>query len=248
VAKLLLVDDEQGTLTWMTAALASAGHEVRGITSARAALDEIQTFQPDLIITDLLMPEMDGLAFARVVQRYAGVPVMFLSIVKKFGEAVLAGAAGYVQKPVTAQEVRAAVERVLGRGAARNTLLVVDDDPDIRWLYRSFLEPRFSVLEAADGRAALDLLHSESVSLAIVDVHMPVMNGLELVRAMREDPALRELPVIVQTSDPTALRARVWIDLQVSGTIEKGRFLEWLSTQIDAHTAPGAAALPAPHS
>jgi CheY-like chemotaxis protein len=240
MAKLLVVDDEEGTLTWTKAALAGAGHDVRTITGARAALEALRTFRPDLIISDIFMPEIDGLAFARLVQRYQGVPVMFISIAKKQGEAVLAGAVGYVQKPVTAAEVRAAVERVLGRGATRNTLLVVDDDPDIRFLYRSFLEPRFTVLEAADGRAALEILRQAPVSLAIVDVHMPVMNGVELIRAMRDDPALRELPVIVQTSDPTALRAPVWIDLQVSGTIEKGRFLEWLHGQIDAHVGTGA--------
>jgi CheY-like chemotaxis protein len=240
MAKLLLVDDEEGSLAWMRAALGSAGHEVRTSAGPRAALDELRTYRPDLIISDILMPEIDGLAFARLVQRYLGVPLMFISITKKAGEAVLAGAVGYVQKPVTASEVRSAVERVLGKGATRNTLLVVDDDPDVRWLYRSFLEPRFKVLEAGDGREALALLRREPVSLAIVDVHMPVMNGVELVRAMRDDPALREVPVIVQTSDPSALAARVWIDLQVSGTVEKGRFLEWLSAKIDAHTSPGS--------
>jgi CheY-like chemotaxis protein len=244
VAKLLLIDDEQGTLAWTGAALAASGHEVRGSTSPRAALELIDVFDPDLIIADILMPELDGLAFARMVQRFRGVPVMFISIARRQGEAVLAGAVGYVQKPVTAAEVRAAVEQVLGRGAARNTLLVVDDDPDIRWLYRSFLEPRFRVLEAGDGHEALTILQKESVSLAIVDIHMPVMNGVELIRAIRSDPTLRELPVIVQTSDTAALRAPVWIDLQVSARIEKGRFLEWLSSQINAHIRLGRSTAP----
>jgi CheY-like chemotaxis protein len=248
MAKLLLVDDELGALAWMSAALSAAGHEIQAADSARRALETLRTFRPDLIIADILMPEIDGLAFVRLVQRYRGVPVMFISIAARQGEAVLAGAVGYVQKPVTAAEVREAVERVLGRGAARNTLLVVDDDPDIRSLYRIFLEPRFEVAEAADGRQALDVLHKMHVSLVIVDVHMPVMNGVELIRAMRADPALRDLPVIVQTSDTTALRAPVWVDLHVSAKIEKDRFLDWLHSQIDAHVAAESANPPLPTS
>jgi CheY-like chemotaxis protein len=224
----------------MSAALSSVGHEVRDAGSVREAIETLKTWAPDLIVADIIMPEIDGLAFARMIHRHPNVPLMFISIAKKEGEAILAGAVGYVQKPVTAAEVRAAVERVLGRGSERNIILIVDDDPDIRWIYRTYLEPRFVLLEAAHGAAALDVLRSQPVSLAIVDVHMPIMNGVELIRAIRADPALRDLPVIVQTNDTTALRARVWVDLQVSQAVEKGHFLDWLRRHIDDHVAPSS--------
>jgi CheY-like chemotaxis protein len=185
------------------------------------------------------MPEMDGLTFARLAQRHPGVPLMFISIAKKQAEAILSGAVGYIQKPATVGEIREAVERVLGRGAQRNAILVVDDDADIRELYRSFLDPRFVVFEAEHGRRALELLKAEPVDLAIVDVHMPVMNGPELIRAIRADSALQQLPVIVQTSDRTALHAPVWRDLHVSQLVDKHDFLHWLNGQIDEHTQIG---------
>jgi CheY-like chemotaxis protein len=235
MAKLLIVDDEEGTLAWMTAALASLGHEVRGASGGRAALETLSTWHPDLIITDILMPEMDGVTFSRLVRRHEDIPVMFVSIARRQAEAVLLGAVGYVQKPATAAEIRAAVSRVLQHPRERSTILVVDDDADVREIFRGCLESSFNVVEAEHGRVALDRLHEQKVDLAIVDVHMPIMNGTELIRAIRADPAFETLPVIVQTSDLTALRAPVWRDLHVAQLVDKGEFLDWLNTQIVEH-------------
>jgi CheY-like chemotaxis protein len=238
MAKLLMLDDDEQTLTWMRAALESRGHEVAVFTSARGALDALETFRPDLIVADILMPEMDGLSFARLARRHAGVRLMFVSIAQKQAEAVIVGAAAYVKKPATPAEISAAVERVLGEGARHNTLLVVDDDQDVRELYRALLGPHFAVLTAANGEEALEVLRREHVDLAIVDVHMPVMNGAELIRAVRSDPILERLPVIVQTTDRTALQAPVWGTLRVSQVLDKHSFLDWIEAQIGSVT-PG---------
>jgi CheY-like chemotaxis protein len=204
-----------------------------GFLSARAALAALEKTKPDLIVSDILMPELDGLAFARIVRRLHGVPLMFVSIAKKQAEAVILGAVGYVQKPASALEIRSAVERVLVDPTRRNTILVVDDEPDVCDLYLEFLSPGFHVLTAANGRDALDILHKVHVDLAIVDVNMPIMNGAELVRAVRSDPKLEMLPVVVQTNDPTALRAPVWATLRVSKLMDKTTFVEWFESQLE---------------
>jgi CheY-like chemotaxis protein len=165
---------------------------------------------------------------------------MFVSIARWEAEAVLLGAVGYVQKPATAGEIRDAVTRALEHPDAHNTILIVDDDPDIREIYRCSLEPRFDVVEAENGRVALERLHGRRTDLAIVDVHMPVMNGVELIRAMRADPGLERVPVIVQTSDLRALRAPVWRDLHVAQLIDKQDFVDWLNTKIVEHVAARA--------
>ena len=235
MAKLLLLDDEPEALEWMTAALAALGHEVRGYSSGRTALAALSEWRPDLIVADILMPEMDGLAFARLVRAHGGPPVLFISIAMKRAEAILAGAVGYVQKPATADEVRAAVQQVLGREAGRASILLVDDDPSTLELFRMFLEPSFDVEEAEHGAIALALLRQRPFELVITDIHMPIMNGVELIRAIRADPALEHIPIIVETSDLRALSSPVWRELKVASRIDKLEFLRWLQHHIDAH-------------
>jgi CheY-like chemotaxis protein len=94
MAKLLVLDDEPETLEWMAAALTSVGHEVHLCSSGRQALAELGTWRPDLIVADILMPELDGLAFARLAHASGGPPVMFISIAMKQAAAVRTGAVG----------------------------------------------------------------------------------------------------------------------------------------------------------
>lgn len=216
MAKLLLLDDEPDALEWMTAALTQLGDEVRGYRTGRAALADLDSWRPDLIVADILMPEMDGFAFARLVRAHGGPPIIFISIAMKRAEAILAGAVGYVQKPATANEIRAAVADVLGHRPRRSTILVVDDDEETLELYNVYLGPGFDVVEARDGVEALAKVEQQSIDLVITDFHMPNMNGLELIRRLRADPRFERLPVIVQTSDRAVLASPAWRDLEVA--------------------------------
>jgi CheY-like chemotaxis protein len=227
MARLLLLDDDPPTLAWMTAALEAHGHEVVAFTSGAAALEAVSTSRPDLIVSDVLMPEMDGLVFARLVRRYR-VPVLFVSLAKKEAEAVLVGATGFLRKPASANEIRRAVDRTLGDVDRRAAILVADDDPLVRELYTAFLEERFDVVAVEDGAQALEVLRRRVIDLAIVDVHMPVINGADLVKAMRAEPRWEHIPVIVETSDPTALDAPLWNALRVSRVMDKQGFAAWL--------------------
>lgn len=79
-----------------------------------------------------------------------------------------------------------------------NMILVVDDDSHIRKLIRIYLEKnQFSVLEAADGQEALDLLSHTKVDLAIVDVMMPRIDGIELTEDIR---SYLDIPILMVTA------------------------------------------------
>lgn len=83
------------------------------------------------------------------------------------------------------------------------SVLVVDDEPSARLLIRTLLEKRgFSAVEASDGLEALEAMRDhESIGLAIVDLKMPRMDGLELIWELRDARAGSELPVIVVTGE-----------------------------------------------
>ncbi|MEK4661241.1 response regulator transcription factor [Priestia sp. FSL H7-0729] len=79
-----------------------------------------------------------------------------------------------------------------------NTILVVDDDSHIRKLIRIYLEKnQFSVMEAADGQEALDFLSHTKVDLAIVDVMMPRIDGIELTEDIR---SYLDIPILMVTA------------------------------------------------
>jgi CheY-like chemotaxis protein len=87
----------------------------------------------------------------------------------------------------------------------QKTILVVEDEADIREsLVEFFEEEGYRVESARDGQVALDKLASiERPCLVLLDLVMPVMGGVEAYAAMKANPNLADIPVIVSTSDPS---------------------------------------------
>jgi DNA-binding response OmpR family regulator len=84
---------------------------------------------------------------------------------------------------------------VTGRPAL---VVVADDDRDIVALVRAILSKAgFDVVEASDGVEALDLVRARRPQLAVLDISMPKLDGLAVLRSVREDPELADLPVIL---------------------------------------------------
>jgi two-component system alkaline phosphatase synthesis response regulator PhoP len=81
------------------------------------------------------------------------------------------------------------------------TILVVDDEPGIVQIARDYLDRAgFRVITAGDGEAALRLARAERPSLLVLDLMLPGMDGLDVARALRQDPATRKLPIIMLTA------------------------------------------------
>ncbi len=81
-------------------------------------------------------------------------------------------------------------------------VLVVDDHPVNRRVIRLFLEPfECELVEAENGQRALEVLEQQPIDIVLMDVNMPVMDGLEATRRLRQDPRLARLPVIALTAD-----------------------------------------------
>src|SRR5487761_2645674 len=82
------------------------------------------------------------------------------------------------------------------------TILTVDDSPSVRQMVKITLTGAgYSVVEACDGRDGLDKAKSHSVNLVITDLNMPVMNGLEFIRSLRQSPAYRGVPIVFLTTE-----------------------------------------------
>lgn len=87
------------------------------------------------------------------------------------------------------------------------TILIADDEEDARTIIcmRFAKHPEFRIVEATNGREALDLAKEEHPDLVVLDWTMPGMSGLEVMQAFRGDPAMAAIPVIMTTGrdDPS---------------------------------------------
>jgi CheY-like chemotaxis protein len=83
-------------------------------------------------------------------------------------------------------------------------VLLVEDAPFLRYAFGRLLRMHgFEVMEANDGREALECLNAFRPELVLTDLMMPVMDGVELIERLRADPATADLPVVAITADAT---------------------------------------------
>ena len=121
-AKLLLVDDESQILRTLQATLASQGYEIKTAGNGLDGLILFREWRPDLVITDLSMPEMSGVELCREIRSIASTPIIVLSVREQEGAKVAAldaGADDYVTKPFNIQELKARVRAQLRRQGAQ---------------------------------------------------------------------------------------------------------------------------------
>lgn len=103
-----------------------------------------------------------------------------------------------------------------------STILVVDDEPTIRILIRAALEGRgYRLVEAADGVSALRVAQREQPDLILLDIGLPSLNGLEVCRRLKEDPATATTPVFFLTGFVQQTERRTFEGAGAQGFIAK---------------------------
>ncbi|TBR19871.1 response regulator transcription factor [bacterium] len=118
--RILVVDDEKEVASVTAAILRREGYEAVIAHSGAAALKAVATEPPDLVLLDVMMPDMDGFEFLRLLRRRTDVPVIFISGKDADADKVLGlrlGADDYVAKPYSRAELTARIAAVLHRAA-----------------------------------------------------------------------------------------------------------------------------------
>ncbi|MGC1783677.1 MAG: response regulator transcription factor [Acidobacteriaceae bacterium] len=117
-ARILVVDDEPQIVRVLRTTLVSRGYEMRTATTGVEGLEMFEQWRPNLIITDLAMPEMDGIELCRQVRQSSETPIIVLSVrgqEESKVRALDAGADDYVTKPFSIQELEARIRAQLRR-------------------------------------------------------------------------------------------------------------------------------------
>jgi two-component system cell cycle response regulator len=237
--RILLIEDNAINMELMLYMLRAWGHHVTTATNAVHGLELARRERPQVIISDVQLPGMDGYEFARIAKadpELRDIPLMALTAYAMVGDRERARAAGfdrYFSKPIEPAAFMAALESVLpDRGPPpvvdrstpgpaqavpselsalrpRTRLLLVDDGHFNLDFKRTLFEPAgYSVATAGNVTAALALLHGEPFDLVLSDVVMRGGSGFDLLRQVRADSSLRDMPFILLTSSCTDERSR----------------------------------------
>ena len=208
-AHILLVDDSslihQFVGTILEENQYAVTHAFDGLEGLKAATEH----KPDLIISDIDMPNMNGYEMCGQIKQKEEtdqIPILMLSargsgvdIDRGFD----VGANDFLTKPVTETELLSRIEHVLGGGGGskREKILVVEDSAMQRnVIVQGLVQQGFSVLDAENGKIGLDIAMAEIPDLVVTDSEMPVMNGRDLTRAIREHEILNDIPVLMLTA------------------------------------------------
>ena len=192
---VLLVEDQETVREFVTEMLQSYGYTVVSAANGGEALVVVRLFtQPiHLLLTDVTMPGMNGKMLAqRVKALKPEIKVLYMSghTNEAIGPAgVLNSVPAYIQKPFSPEALAAKIREVLDAPDTQRTIVVVDDEEQVRTLMQEVLASAgYNVLTAAEGRTALEFLtQNPAVDLVITDLVMPDLEGIELIREIRSN-------------------------------------------------------------
>jgi PAS domain S-box-containing protein len=175
--------------------------------------------RPDIILLDLGLPDVPGWTVLRDLKadaRTQAIPVVVATVPEVCAQALAAGAAAYLEKPVARAQLQATIRRAVGTHAKPRILvaapsptapppllLLAEDNPQNATAVVEYLQTRnYRIAVANNGLQALDLARRQRPDLILMDVQMPEMDGLEAIRRLRAHPdqALAQVPIVAITA------------------------------------------------
>ena len=216
--KILIVDDHPNTAATLARALSQLGPnvDVRSATNGFDALEQVKDGAADILLTDMIMPEMTGLELIEKLQETpTGNRVVSFLITDRHVpgmkiEARRLRVREVLYKPISPQKVCELILQALqemDQGESDQELearkksfkiLIADDESAHVTLLSRYLEGEgYGYITAQDGLEALERITTELPDLILLDANMPNKDGLTILQELRANPATQHIPVIV---------------------------------------------------
>ncbi|HEY5921811.1 MAG TPA: response regulator [Kofleriaceae bacterium] len=256
--KIMVIDDNAATRRMVKNALAKQGYEVLEAPDGATARELMAKHRPRIVLQDLILPDTDGFSLVGELRKLAGPEVAILAFsgfVSKLDQARISsvGFDDIIPKPIAPSRLLPLLEAHMPAplptaekfGAGRR-LVVADDDP-LQLKLASFRLGRlgFEIETVPDGAAALAAVRRRRPDAIVSDVMMPELDGFGLAMALRQDPELKALPLVLVTSsyvEPSdrELAQRAGANELVVRTPELGELIELLRRTLTSSTAATA--------
>ncbi len=205
--RVLIVDDDPETRELLSHTLINEGYTPLTAGFAAEASQILATSRVDAVVLDLLLPGRNGfevLGDIRADQKLSRLPVLVITVKdlsQRERDTLAAQQAQVIAKGAGWRQELLRELRRLRRPSDGKRVLVADDNPAGRELVREGLGGlASSVIEAADGREALEKIRQMLPDLVLLDIQMPEMDGYAVLREIRSDPSLRSMRVVALTA------------------------------------------------
>ncbi len=206
---ILYADDSMMMHRFIDTTFSGSGYRIVHAYNGREALEIYNRILPDLVITDIEMPVMDGFELCTKIKednKGRFIPVIVLSTRSKKEDVDTAfniGADDYIVKPAKPEDILAKVVEYLASidRNRRSKILIVDDSKVVsEIIVHAMLKNNLNVITASDGQEGFEKALKERPEVIITDIEMPVMNGYELCEKLKESGELRDTPVIMMST------------------------------------------------
>jgi signal transduction histidine kinase/DNA-binding response OmpR family regulator len=265
IERALIIEDSPTTINQLTRYLKRLGTEVVAHPRGEDAVDKVLETQPEVIILDILLPDSSGwdvLAQLKAEPRTEHIPVLILSVLDEPSQGLALGAAEYLVKPITQQQLVEALKRILSARAESAEqsnltmesdgekradsavaaldspliLLAEDQDKVSEFVVDYLVErKRYRVIATRNGLEALERARAEKPDLILMDIQMPKMDGVEATRQLRADANLATVPIIALTALAMPGDRERCLEAGADAYLSKPISLQELGTVIDIH-------------
>lgn len=212
--KVLSLDDNADDNRLLSEMLKNTGILFDGVSGSEEALEKIANEKYDVILIDYMMSGEDGItALSRIHNTHLCDEIPAIIVTDSdtgVGRQnyLNAGFTGYLAKPVTGEKLLTTILHCLHLNmgkeqerAATSHILVIDDDQLNLLIAKRILAKQFEITTVTSGKSAFEYLENNRVDLILSDVRMPEMDGFAFLRKIKENPALKDIPVICLTAD-----------------------------------------------